>query len=711
MSKLLFRVIALSAVLCILALSQSSQAALTDGLISYWPLDEGSGITAGDAVGSNDGTLNASQGAGVIPVWVAGKIGGALYFDGISSNVDCGSDVSLKPASAVTLSAWIKTDATSYYGQIAGYATDTGDSESGYSIITEEGDWIGAWLTGSSGDGWYFWTDDVPAYPNVDWVHVALTYDGAASILYVNADAKASDTHSGNIDYDHVLNFLIGSYDDPIGSYWFPYEGLIDEVAVWGRALLPAEITALYNGGAGKRLIDYPPEAWEPNPNDGEKDVPLDKTLSWNTGPDPNSGLTNTAITAHVLYMNNGSATNADLYQVGPPIAASGATGQYAGTGDWLDRDGKYLWRIDEVEPNPPEPDIIHTGAVWAFETVTSAPSIDAATPADALVDAGEDVVFTVSATNPFTGDSTGMTYQWYKDGSPIGTNSTTLEINNAQLADGGGYYCTVTIISNSFTTDSRTASLVIKRLIGHWKMDETNGTIASDSAETGDGTLVGSQFRFDNKFDGQIGPALNLDGFDNYVSLPAVNLNFNTMTITAWVKADTAANDWDGIVFNRGTGIANGISLNGTELRYHWNDANYDWLSGLYVTVGEWTFVAMAVESDKATLAVNGAFATNTVAHAPEAFDVAGETQIGHDNSGDGTTRFFDGGIDDVRIYNYALDPYAIAQLYVDGKPGAEVCVEYPVYDFDQDCIVGLGDLAELAIQWLSCNVVPDCL
>ena len=229
------------AALCILAMPQSARANITDGLIAYWPFDEGSGSTAADiSVNGNDGSIN---GAG----WTTGKFGNALNFDGSNDYVDCGNDASLKPASAVTVSAWIKTDYYVYYGQIAGYATDTGANESGYSIITDDVGYLGAWLTGASGDGWYLWTLDVPAYPNVDWVHVVLTYDGTTSILYVNADPKATSNHSGNIDYDHVGNFLIGVYDDPIGSYWFPYAGLIDEVAVWDRALDQTEVTFLYN--------------------------------------------------------------------------------------------------------------------------------------------------------------------------------------------------------------------------------------------------------------------------------------------------------------------------------------------------------------------------------------------------------------------------------------------------------------------------------
>ena len=110
MSKLLFRVIVLSAVLCIFAPGQSAWAAIEDGLISYWPFDEGSGTIAEDAVGDNDGTINGGA------AWVTGKFGTALSFDGAdggqenhgsseTDHVDCGSDASLKPTSAVSISA------------------------------------------------------------------------------------------------------------------------------------------------------------------------------------------------------------------------------------------------------------------------------------------------------------------------------------------------------------------------------------------------------------------------------------------------------------------------------------------------------------------------------------------------------------------------------------------------------------------------------
>jgi len=55
--------------------------------VGYWKLGETSGITALDATGNgNDGTLNGD------PQWVAGRLGGALEFDGDGDYVDCGDD-------------------------------------------------------------------------------------------------------------------------------------------------------------------------------------------------------------------------------------------------------------------------------------------------------------------------------------------------------------------------------------------------------------------------------------------------------------------------------------------------------------------------------------------------------------------------------------------------------------------------------------------
>jgi hypothetical protein len=250
-----------------LVLTAGALAAIDDGLISYWNFNENAGTIANDGKGSNDGQLLAGSKIGtpvngVAPSWVPGKWGSALSFDGISSYVNAGSDASLKPA-LVSVSAWVKADKYSYYGQIAGMATDTGSRESGYSILADDhwlsgtGDSFVTWISDTKitppatrPDGNYFYTTDVPADP-FDWTNVVATYDGTTVKLYVNGVEKASDSileNNGALSYDYVTAFYMGVYSTPIvgqTNWWLPYTGLIDDVAVWDRALTAGEVSWL----------------------------------------------------------------------------------------------------------------------------------------------------------------------------------------------------------------------------------------------------------------------------------------------------------------------------------------------------------------------------------------------------------------------------------------------------------------------------------
>ncbi len=80
-----------------------ASADIADGLVGYWPLDEGAGTTTSDSSGNgNDGTLN-------LPGWGSGKFGGALDFDGTDDYVDCGnSSILYFGTGDFTISAWIK---------------------------------------------------------------------------------------------------------------------------------------------------------------------------------------------------------------------------------------------------------------------------------------------------------------------------------------------------------------------------------------------------------------------------------------------------------------------------------------------------------------------------------------------------------------------------------------------------------------------------
>jgi len=251
-----------------LAVAASASAGLGDGLISYWNMNEGSGTTTADGQGSNDGSLLAGGKGGVVngvaPQWDAGgKFGYCLDFDGVSAYVDAGNDASLKPVH-VSVSAWVKFDAYPYYGQIAGNAIDTGTKECGYSIIADSYYVVGSaanmtmWVSGGTPiNGNYNGTNDVPEAP-VGWTNIVGTYDGTTAKVYVNGVEKVSSTlDSGDIDYTYSYGFLMGVYWTPIPSsteWWLPYLGLIDDVAVWDRALTSDEVGVIWNNGDGTQI-------------------------------------------------------------------------------------------------------------------------------------------------------------------------------------------------------------------------------------------------------------------------------------------------------------------------------------------------------------------------------------------------------------------------------------------------------------------------
>jgi hypothetical protein len=210
------------------------------------------------------------------------------------------------------------------------------------------------------------------------------------------------------------------------------------------------------------------------------------------------------------------------------------------------------------------------------------------------------------------------------------------------------------------------------------WKFDQGTGKVAANSGSLGnsaDGTLNNMD---DGAWvDGISGKALEFDGEDDDVSIGPLNLNSNTVTISAWIKRNGWQDVYAGIVYSRDGDTIAGIGSGSTgepdwqgnhELFYTWNDTEdtWAWHSGLIIPDSQWVFVALVLEPTRATLYLgkDGKLtrATNTVNHATEEFN--GVTRIGHDKKPDFPPRFFKGFVDDVRIYDRALSPTEIAKL-----------------------------------------------
>ena len=80
-----------------------------------------------------------------------------------------------------------------------------------------------------------------------DWSHIAMTYDGSTQKLYVNGSLAASAALSGSINQD-ANSLLIGQF----------FNGMLDEVAIYNRALSATEVKDHYYGFVDKGMIDSP---------------------------------------------------------------------------------------------------------------------------------------------------------------------------------------------------------------------------------------------------------------------------------------------------------------------------------------------------------------------------------------------------------------------------------------------------------------------
>lgn len=209
---------------------------------------------------------------------------------------------------------------------------------------------------------------------------------------------------------------------------------------------------------------------------------------------------------------------------------------------------------------------------------------------------------------------------------------------------------------------------------VAYWRLNETSGTRAMDSAGSYHGTNAGSLVL------GVAGPGAPLfpgleaantayqfssnSSAGTSVAIPALNLNTNTVTITAWVNSYGTQGYYPGIFSWQGSGSARGQLLfyNGnSELCCYWSNSFQ--VSPFYVPTNQWTFVALAISPSNTVfyLATNSALAawTNSVANPASAFNSTaylGTDPFGH----------FNGAIDEVAVFNRTLSLAQISELLV---------------------------------------------
>ena len=214
------------------------------GMVSWWPGDG----NANDIQDGNNGTLQGGA------TFAAGEVSQAFSFNAsTNSGVSVPSSTSLNPTDAITIDAWVNPSSypntapavvrkdvdnvgTTEYGMSVGDGVNTGV------VNCDIGGTIGA--TGGS-------------VPLNTWTHVACTYDRQNLRAYVNGNQVASTvgttaipTSSENLGIGYLPGFTDRNFD-----------GLVDEVEIFNRALSQPEIQSIVNAGSAGKCKSQPTRA------------------------------------------------------------------------------------------------------------------------------------------------------------------------------------------------------------------------------------------------------------------------------------------------------------------------------------------------------------------------------------------------------------------------------------------------------------------
>jgi hypothetical protein len=244
--------------------------ALVDNLVSYWNLDEASG-TRVDSHGSNDLADNNTVTS------ATGIDGDAAHFVAASSeHLSIADNASLGFTTALSASFWLKQTDLAISRAFLGKWTFQTDGEwviqSGFQA-GNEGD-LTIFLATSAADSgtgcrMNFTDADMTAG---NWFHVAVVFDGSLTgnanrlKVWVNGAAKTLTANSGAVPATLInggATFYLGRFGGSLTRY---YNGDMDLVGLWNRAITSAEVTSLYNGGAGLNYAEVNPIPAQANP-------------------------------------------------------------------------------------------------------------------------------------------------------------------------------------------------------------------------------------------------------------------------------------------------------------------------------------------------------------------------------------------------------------------------------------------------------------
>ncbi len=241
--------------------------------------------------------------------------------------------------------------------------------------------------------------------------------------------------------------------------------------------------------------------------------------------------------------------------------------------------------------------------------------------------------------------------------------------------------------------------TVVGRDLAGYWKFDEDSGTVVSDSSGKGHTGVIYNGGTYSLSSTGKSGHALTTDGTDDYVDtgtyFPELGSQFS---VSLWVNpgatqmayADIFGDhgEYKGMVFQQNGGTTNSFYF------AYGNGAAWVATSSVQLNASKWQHVVIVKDENYCYIYLNGVQATNSTCATTMVPNPNLDFMIAHGFSS--ADRFFNGKVDEVRVYSRALTSDEIKLIYSNPSNILYV-VDKP------ECAFSGGEVQSLTVPFVS--------
>lgn len=642
-----------------------------NGLVAWWTFDEATSTIAHDFSGNkNHGTLTNS------PLWVTGKRGSALLFNGSNTYVTVPS---ISISSSITASAWVYSSSFNQNGFIVG----KNPVNSQWELFLEGA--VVRWRGGAAENTVFC---NIPT--NNQWHHIVGTQTGTTGTLYIDGVQCGTGTLTAIANGGGTID--IGRFSS---SYYFT--GRIDDVRLYSRALGADEILAMYRSGevVRKNVSNTGLMGWW-SFDEGTSTIAHDVS-----GNKKDGTLTNFASPPWVTG-KYGKAITFDGVDDYVGVGNMGAFPTQGTISFWMNP------AVVENYRNPFTTNLNGTNAGIRFEEYTTVAPYG-----------GFNVVIGNDG-----GTYAGVTYlpssvlipnRWYHVilAWNTGTNTITGYLNGSlafntshslwpttmpSVAIGNGFSAArywqgkmdevriynrtlsaqeaMTLYSQGALTIGHTQTdKITSGLIGMWSFNgsdmnwtgASSGTAYDRSGNNNHATFVNMNQKT-SVVPGVSGQAVLFNGTSSYVEVQnSASLNPSNLTVSTWVKSNTATwNDFGFLVSKRDVFVMH-PNQGATSVAFYIHNGAWQSASCTPTTaITKWNLYTMTWDGTTIRCYINGVAGGTAAPGGSINTADTGVLTIGRD---DGIGRFLNGAIDETRMYNRALTPAEVKQLYLMGK------------------------------------------